>query len=226
MKAVGLFAIAVIGGLVGAGAARLLPDTGVRSYLLANPEIIPEAMAKLQERESNRSVAALRPALTTPFAGASAGNPQGDVTVVEFYDYNCGYCRANARTVRQLIAGDPKVRVVFRELPILAESSRTAARVSLLAASQGKFNRFHDALFAGGRVTDASIAAAARTAGVDTTRLASLRPKVEAELQRNFENAGRLGINGVPGWVIGDRIYPGALSLDDLKRAVAAARQG
>ena len=220
--------MALAGGLVGAGAMAFIDRdaTDVRAYLLANPEVIPEAMEKLQARESRRSVVANRDTVETPFPGAVAGNPRGDVTLVEFYDYNCGYCRASLPIVRDLIRRDPNLRVVFRELPILAPSSRTAARASLAAAAQGKFNAFHDALFRGGRVTDASVAAAARTAGVDLTRLPALGSRIDAELTRTFDTANKLGIGGVPGWVIGDRVLSGALSADDLSRAIAEARRG
>jgi len=218
--------MALAGGLVGAGAVAALdrPDDEVRDYLLAHPEVIPEAMQKLQEREAGRSVSANRAAITTPFGSAFAGNPKGDVTLVEYYDYNCGYCRASLPAIRQLIAEDPKLRVVFRELPILAESSRSAARISLVAAAQGKFNAFHDALYAGGRVSDASIAAAAKTAGVDVSRLAALAPRIDAEIARNLETAARLGVTGTPSWVVGDRVLSGALPVEELKRAIAAAR--
>jgi protein-disulfide isomerase len=218
--------MALAGGLVGAGAVAALdrPGDEVRDYLLAHPEVIPEAMQKLQEREAGRSVSANRAAITTPFGSAFAGNPKGDVTLVEYYDYNCGYCRASLPAIRQLIAEDPKLRVVFRELPILAESSRSAARISLVAAAQGKFNAFHDALYAGGRVSDASIAAAAKTAGVDTGRLAALAPRIDAEIARNMETAARLGVTGTPSWVVGDRVLSGALPVEELKRAIAAAR--
>jgi len=218
--------MAVAGGLVGAGAVAALdrPGDEVRDYLLAHPEVIPEAMQKLQEREAGRSVSANRAAITTPFGSAFAGNPKGDVTLVEYYDYNCGYCRASLPAIRQLVAEDPRLRVVFRELPILAESSRSAARISLVAAAQGKFNAFHDALYAGGRVSDATIAAAARTAGVDTGRLAALAPRIDAEIARNMETAARLGVTGTPSWVVGDRVLSGALPVEELKRAIAAAR--
>ena len=218
--------MALAGGLVGAGAVAALdrPGDEVRDYLLAHPEVIPEAMQKLQEREAGRSVSANRAAITTPFGSAFAGNPKGDVTLVEYYDYNCGYCRASLPAIRQLVAEDPRLRVVFRELPILAESSRSAARISLVAAAQGKFNAFHDALYAGGRVSDATIAAAARTAGVDTGRLSALAPRIDAEIARNMETAARLGVTGTPSWVVGDRVLSGALPVEELKRAIAAAR--
>jgi protein-disulfide isomerase len=220
--------VALAGGLVGAGTVTALhgglAGAGVREYLLAHPEVIPEAMAALQQREAGKSVAANRPAIETPFGNAYAGNPKGDVTLVEYYDYNCGYCRASLPAIRQLVADDPNLRIVFRELPILAETSRSAARVSLAAAAQGRFAAFHDALYAGGRVTDASIAAAARTAQVDTAQLPTLAPRLDAEIARNLDTAAKLGMTGTPSWVVGDRVLSGALPVEDLKRAIAAAR--
>lgn len=228
MKSWILGAVALGGGLVGAGAMWAAGPAArgdeVRTYLLAHPEVIPEAMQKLQEREAGKSVAANRAAIETPFGSAVAGNPKGDVTLVEYYDYNCGYCRASLPAIRQLVASDPKLRVVFRELPILAPNSRDAARMSLLAASQGKFTAFHDALYGGGRVTAESIAAAARSAGVDTGRLQSLTPRFDAEIASNLDTAGKLGMSGTPSWVIGDRVLSGALPVAELERAVAAAR--
>ncbi|MFS0773677.1 DsbA family protein [Sphingomonas sp. 1P08PE] len=221
-------AAALAGGVIGAGTMLAYAGTGnggdIRTYLLAHPEVIPEAMQRLQQKESGSVVAANRAAIVTPFASAFAGNPQGDVTLVEYYDYNCGYCRASLPLIRQLIERDPKLKVVFRELPILAESSRSAARISLAAAAQGKFNAFHDALYAAGRVSDESIAAAARTAQVDTGNLAALAPRIDAEIGRNMEVAAKLGVSGTPSWVVGDRVLSGALPIEELERAIKEAR--
>ena len=228
----GRLALVALGGVVlGAGAmwsfdrARPGGDVGpeVRAYLLAHPEVIPEAMTKLQDRETGKQVATRRDAIVRPYAGAWAGNPNGDVTVVEYFDYNCGYCRAVLPTVQQLIARDPQLRVVYRELPILAESSRAAARASLAAAAAGpdRYRRFHAALWAGGRVSDASIAAAAQAAGIDPARVPA---DADAEIDRNLEVAGALNLSGTPSWVVGDRVLSGAQPLDALEAAVKAAR--
>lgn len=221
-------AAGLLGGLVGGSAVlAIAPATGVevRAYLLDHPEVIPEAMQRLQQRETAGSVAANRAAIVTPFGSAWTGNPQGDVTLVEYYDYNCGYCRASLPLVRELTRRDPKLKVVFRELPILAPSSRAAARMSLLAAMQGKFDAFHDALFAGGRITDASIAAAAKAAGVDTGKLAAATPRIDAEIARNMDTAARIGVTGTPAWVIGNEVLSGALPIEEMQRAIAAARR-
>lgn len=223
----GLPLAVLAGGLVGAGAMYAARHTGgstdVRGYLMAHPEVIPEAMQKLQDRESGKLVAAHRDAIVRPYRGAWAGNPNGDVTVVEYFDYNCGYCRAGLPTLQQLLDSDPKVRVVYRELPILAQSSREAARASLAAAAAGpvQYGRFHHALYEAGPVSAATVAAAARTAGVDPT---ALPPDADQEIDRNLEISSTLGLNGTPSWVIGNRVLSGAQSLDALQDAVKAAR--
>ncbi len=210
---------AVPGELSGADRSRV--EQIVRDYVLANPEIIPQAMQRLQEREGEKAIAADRSRIETPYKGAVMGNPDGNVTLVEFFDYNCGYCRASLPIIEQLIERDPKVRVVFRELPILAEESRDAARASLAAAAQGRFVPFHNALYAAGPVTADSIAAAARTAGVD---LSKIPDDADTEIAGNIGLATKLGISGTPAWVVGDRVLSGALPLDRLQDAVAAAR--
>jgi protein-disulfide isomerase len=210
---------AVPGELSGADRSRV--EQIVRDYVLANPEIIPQAMQRLQEREGEKAIAADRSRIETPYKGAVMGNPDDDVTLVEFFDYNCGYCRASLPIIEQLIERDPKLRVVFRELPILAEESRDAARASLAAAAQGRFVPFHNALYAAGPVTADSIASAARTAGVD---LSKIPDDADTEIAGNIGLATKLGISGTPAWVVGDRVLSGALPLDRLQDAVAAAR--
>lgn len=227
--------VAAIGVLVGAGivwgwdrfaapggAERARVERIVRDYVLANPELIPQAIDRLRERESAKVVAQHRRAVETPFAGAWAGNPGGDVTLVEYYDYNCGYCRASLPLVAELIRRDPKLKVVYRELPVLAPSSRDAARASLAAAQQGRFAAFHDALYRGGPVSDASIAAAAKQAGVSLRTQAD--PKLDGEIETNLRTAASLGMTGTPSWVVGDRMLSGAVPIDDLEKAIAAAR--
>ena len=214
------------GGLVGAGAmyaAGRGDRDGVRTYLLAHPEVIPEAMQKLQDRESGKLVGAHRDAINRPYAGAWAGSAQPDVTVVQYFDYNCGYCKAGMPTLNQLLESDPRVRVVYRELPILADSSRAAARVSLAAAAAGpdQYRRFHIALYDAGPVSDTTVTAAAQAAGVNP---AAVPADADAEIDRNLEMASTLGLNGTPSWVIGDRVLTGAQTLDALRDAVRAAR--
>lgn len=200
----------------------------VHDYVLAHPEIIPEAMDRLRDNEAVKAVAANRQQIVTPFAAAWAGNPKGDVTVTEFYDYNCGYCRMALPALQKLIGTDGNVRVVYRELPILSPESAEAAKWSLAAAEQGKFGRFHDALYAAGRVSPQSIEAAAAAAGLDRARAASAvqSARIASEIDNNLTLAGKLNVSGTPAWVIGDRTYSGALSYEALVDAVKEARAG
>lgn len=193
----------------------------VRDYILANPDIIPEAMQRLNDRENAKVIATMRSAIETPYGNAYMGNPNGDVTLVEYYDYNCGYCRASLPTLDKLVKADPKLRIVFREMPVLAESSLAAARAALTAASQNKFKPFHDALYAAGPVSDQTIAAAARIAGVD---LAKRPPDADEEIRNNLAVTAKLGMRGTPSWVVGDRTLAGALPIDRLQEAIAATR--
>lgn len=202
-------------------------ETVVRDYILANPEILPEAMRRLQAKESGKAVAANRDAIVEPFPGAIAGNPKGDVSVVAYLDYACGFCRASLPAITGLIASDPNVRIVYRELPILSPDSRTAAAWALAAALQNKFKPFHDALYASGRVDEASIQQAAATAGLDiaAARAAIRSPQVVDEIERNLKTAGSLGFTGTPSWVVGDQVLSGAQTLPALQTAVAEARR-
>ncbi|MGR6329763.1 DsbA family protein [Sphingomonas sp. XXL09] len=234
MKTSSLIAVAALGAVVGAGAvwsvdrfAAPVPGRAgiervVRDYVVTHPEIIVQAMQTLQNRESGKAVAANRDAIATPFAGAWAGNPKGDVTLVEFYDYNCGYCRASLPMIADLIKRDPGLRVVYRELPILGPTSRPAARASLAAAQQGKFGAFHEALYAAGPVSEASIAATAARTGVALP--GSNAPVLDQEIAKNMDVAAKLGVTGTPTWIVGDQMLSGALPVADLERAIAAAR--
>lgn len=207
------------GDLSGADQARI--GRVVRDYVLSNPEIVPEAMQRLRDRETAKLITGTRSAIETAYGSAWAGNPQGDVTVVEYFDYNCGYCRAVLPVIEKLIRADPNVKIVYRELPVLAESSRDAARASIQAAEQGKFAGFHKALYGAGPVSDATIAAAAKASGVD---LAKPSPRADKEIAANLAIASRLGMTGTPSWVIGNRVVSGALPFDQLQDAIAAAR--
>lgn len=213
-------ALAVIGATVG-----LKPSGGqVRDYLIAHPEVIPEAMAALESRESGKAIAGNRAAIETPVGDAWLGNAKGDVTLVQFFDYNCGYCRANLPAIAALVKADPKVKVVFRELPILSQTSYDAAKLSYAAARQGKFRRFHDPLYAAGRVTPETLAATAKAAGVDINAAKAAEGAAEAEVRRNIQLARDLKTSGTPTWVVGDKVLIGMQPLAALQEAVKAAR--
>ncbi len=200
-------------------------NSDVRTYLLAHPEVIPEAMAALEARDTGKAVAANRKQIESVVGDAWLGNPKGDVTVVQFFDYNCGYCRASLPVIHQLVKADPNVRVVFRELPILSRSSYDAAKLSYAAARQGKFRAFHDPLYKAGPVSAATLAATARTAGIDLNAVKATDAAADAEIRANIKVAQALGAAGTPSWVIGDRAFAGMRPLSDLQDAVKAARE-
>ncbi|MEY3635049.1 MAG: hypothetical protein RLZZ61_1459 [Pseudomonadota bacterium] len=208
-------------------ADRKATEALVKAYILENPEIITDAVAILQQREVAQRLSAVGNDIAKPFPGAEAGNPKGDVTIVEFTDYNCGFCRASVPDVQRLLKNDGNIRLVYRELPILSQSSRDAALWALAAARQGKHKAFHDALFSGGRADAANIAAAARKAGLDitTARAFAASSQASQEIERNLAFMQQIGFNGTPTFIIGDQILEGALGYEALKRAVEKARQ-
>ena len=214
-------AAGLLGAVVGGGAVAYGSRQSVRDYLLENPEVLPEAMDKLREREAARTVSANRAALETPFAGAWAGAADGDVVLVEFFDYACGFCRKSNADVDRLLREDPKLKVVWREWPVLGPDSEAAARVSLAAARAGRFKPFHDALFAAGRPSAEAVAKAraAVALGADLPPAAT-----DGELGRNFQLARSLEASGTPTFVVGDQIFQGAVGFEALRDAVRKAR--
>ncbi|HEX7877360.1 MAG TPA: DsbA family protein [Sphingobium sp.] len=198
----------------------------VHDYILEHPEIIPEAMEKLQAKRVAGSIDASRKAIETPYAGAWEGTAQADVTVVEFFDYACGYCRASLPDLAKLVGEDKRVKVVYRELPILSDESADAAKVSLLAAEKGQYMPYHRALYDSGKVTRESILSAAAKIGINraAAEAAMASTKYDAELQSNIALAQKLHASGTPTFVIGDQVLNGAVGYDALKKAVEAAR--
>ena len=224
--------VAAAAALLGAGATWLVQrgSSGgeIRAYLLEHPEVLPEAMEVLNHREMAKTIAASRDDIVKPIGSAWAGNPNGDVTVVEYLDYNCGYCRASVPTVAALIAADPKVKIIYREWPVLSPESLIAARYGLAFARMGgDYRKLHDALYAGGPLSQASIDAAVRAAGgdPDAVKKATTAPEVDAALVVNGQLMRTLGQTGTPAWIVGDRAYTGVQTLDQLKAAVAGARK-
>jgi protein-disulfide isomerase len=208
-------------------ADRKATEAVVRTYILEHPEILTEAAQILQQRETAKRLTAAGGALAKPFAGAVAGNANGDITVVEFTDYSCGYCRASVADVQKLVGTDQGIRVVFREVPILSPASKDAAKWALAAAKQGKHKAFHDAMFAGDRPAKESILLAARKAGLDMARAEkdANSSEVGAEIEANLAMMQQIGVGGTPTFIIGDQILEGAFGYDALKDAVAKARK-
>ncbi|MEC3951318.1 DsbA family protein [Sphingobium sp. HWE2-09] len=198
----------------------------VHDYILEHPEIIPQAVEKLQAKRMSGTIDASRSALETPYAGAWEGAANADVTVVEFFDYACGYCRASLPDLAKLVASDAKVKVVYRELPILSEASSDAAKVSLLAAERGQYMAYHKALYGAGKVSRDTILAAAAKAGIGKAdaEAAIASSKYDAEIQSNIALAQKLQASGTPTFVIGSQVLNGAVGYDALQKGVAGAR--
>jgi protein-disulfide isomerase len=207
----------------------------VREYLLKNPEVIMEALQILQQRQRaaeaedlKRTIAQRREELLNDPASPVGGNSSGDVTVVEFFDYNCPYCRRVAPTVVDLEEADPDLRLVYKEFPILGPGSQFAARAALASRRQGKYVPFHNALMqATEQVTEESVIETAGEVGLDIEQLrADMQdPTIQAAIARNLQLADALGITGTPSFIIGDEVVPGAVDLRTLQSLIARARR-
>ncbi len=208
------------------GAGRGATEKVVRDYILDHPEILPEAMQRMQQRELAARLSPLRGALENPYPGAVLGNPNGKVTLVEFSDYACPYCRLSLPEVEALIAGDKDLKVVLREEAVLSPESDDAARMALAAADQGKYTQFHRAMFGHDHLTPETIDAAARTAGLDLAKAkaAIASGKYDSEIENNGRMADAIGFSGTPAWVIGAEAFSGAQSRQSLADAIARAR--
>ncbi len=222
---------AVAGGVIGSvltaalllfAAPQYVSSRIVRQGMLADPQILPDAADALRDAQFAPVLAANRTALETPFGSSWKGAAKPDVTLVEFFDYACGYCRQSNPVIERLLKEDKGLRVVYRELPILGPESVTAARLSLAASKAGRFAKFHDALWEVGRPAPETIAAASEAAAIPPQPTDD--PLIEAELRRNFQLAGQLGATGTPLFVVGDRVMNSAVGYEGLKKAIADAR--
>lgn len=227
----GGFGAALAGGIIGSlltagllvfAAPSLIAPKIVRQGLLADPTVLPEAIDALRDAQYQPALQANRAAIETPFGSSWKGAAKPEVTLVEFFDYACPYCKASNPVVDRLLKEDKGLRVVYRELPILGPDSVTAARLSLQASKLGRFAQFHDTLYATGRPSAQTNAAAAQSVGI----AAEPQPdqEIDAELNRNMKLAGQLGATGTPLFVVGDKVMNGAVTYDTMKSAIAAAR--
>jgi protein-disulfide isomerase len=240
-----LLALAVFG--VPAALAQGFTDTQrgdieviVRNYLIAHPEVLEEAMTELTKRqtaaEAQKHEASITENADTIFnspRGVTLGNKDGDVTFVEFFDYNCGYCKRAMADMLDLLKNDPKLKVVLKEFPVLSDGSVEAARVAVAAHMQDptgkKYLDFHQKLLGGrGPADKARAMAAAKDAGFDLAKLEKdmATPEVKATIEENFKLAEAMGMNGTPSYVIGKQVVIGAVGLDGLKEKISNARCG
>ena len=200
-----------------------------------NPQIVMEAVAILEAQEDARkadqSVALLssrRDVLERDPNAPVLGNVDGDVTIVEFFDYNCPYCKRVKPEIQALMAADPDIRLVYREWPILGEGSVFAARAALAARNQGKYEEFHWAMMGlQGRAEEASILNAAVEIGLDADKLRADMdaPEINEHIQTSMELAAALGFNGTPSFVIGEALVPGFIKTVQFEGYVEGARE-
>jgi protein-disulfide isomerase len=201
----------------------------IKSYLVANPEVFLDVQTALEEKMEKEQAEKLKAVVAENAAeiyrqpnASVAGNASGDITVAEFFDYNCGYCKRGLADVVKLVESDPKVRVVFKELPILSKGSEEASHVALAAGKQGKYWEIHRALLeAKGHVNEAAALRIAEKLGLDMDKLKQdmASPEVKAEVEKSEALAKKLGVNGTPHFLVGDRAIPGAP--DDLYEQLA-----
>jgi protein-disulfide isomerase len=207
----------------------------VREYLLREPEVVYDALQELQRRQAEAAAARQRAAIaenqdellddpTSPVGG----NPDGDVTLVEFFDYRCAYCRRVVSSMRALLADDRALRVVFKELPVLGPDSVRAAQAALASRKQDGYVPFHFALMAADDLSLAGIRAVAEEVGLDADQLEEdmAAPDVLEAIEANYALANELGIEGTPAFVIGDQLIPGAVDKARLEQLISQARAG
>ena len=207
----------------------------VHDYLMAHPEAIMQSVTQLEARqraneetEVQTIVKSRADEIFRDAAAPTSGNPQGDVTLVEFFDYNCPYCRQVAPVMVKAEEDDPQLRIAYKEFPILGPNSTFAAKAALAANKQGRYVAFHRALYqVRGAVDVGKVRQVAAAVGLDVDRLIAdmADPAIQAAIDRNLALAQALRINGTPGFVIGDQILRGATDIDTLKAMIRAARE-
>jgi protein-disulfide isomerase len=215
-------------------------ETIIRNYLIAHPEVLEEAMAELNKRQTaaeaekhEASVAQNSDTIFNSPRGVVLGNKDGDVTFVEFFDYNCGYCKRAMTDMLDLMKSDSKLKVVLKEFPVLSQGSVEAAQVAVAVRMQDpggkKYLDFHQRLLGGrGQADKARAIAAAKEAGLDVARIEKdlASPEVRATIEENFKLAESMGMNGTPSYVIGKQVVIGAVGLEGLREKIGVARCG
>jgi protein-disulfide isomerase len=208
----------------------------IHDYLLNNPDVLIEALRSAEDKVNREADAKATKVLSDRAsevfdnpATPVGGNPKGNVTIVEFFDYRCPYCKQVLPALQALLEEDHGLRFVYKEFPVLGPASVTAAHAALAAQRQGKYEAFHTAMMAAkGQITEDTIYKVAGSVGLDVDRLKQdmAAPEIEQELKANLALAEALNIRGTPGFIIGKKIVPGALDLDALKDMIAEARKG
>jgi protein-disulfide isomerase len=211
-------------------------DQAIHDYLMAHPEVILDALKAAQQQadaqaaeQSRRAIATKHKELVDSPDDLVQGNPKGDVTLVEFFDYRCPYCKQVEPSLDALLKEDGKLRIVYKEFPILGEASVYAAHVALAAKKQGKYAEFHRAMMGTkGDIGDETALDVATSLGLDVNRIKADMgaPEIDRLIDKNYALADELNIQGTPAIIVGDKLIPGAVDLDTLRKGIAAARGG
>jgi len=210
-------------------------ESVLESYLESHPELVGKAIERLEAQQKEaaaerqrEAIAANAAALYNDPADQVLGNPQGDVTIVEFFDYRCPYCKRAMPAVMETLKADGHVRLVLKEFPILGPNSQLATRAALASIKQGKYEVFHSAMLASNSALDHdTVMAIAESTGIDTKQLqADMKaPEIEAAIRKNYQLAQGLKIEGTPAFIIGDKLVPGAVDQPTLQKLVEEARK-
>lgn len=206
----------------------------IRDYMISNPAVMQEALEAMQKHMQDEQARKMESAVTENLAALRdpaglpvGGNPNGDVTIVEFFDYNCGYCKSSQPLVESVIGEDKNIRFIYREFPILSQVSLTAAEAALAANMQGKYLQMHEQLMTySDHLTEEDIYRIAGEVGLDVAKLRTdmKSDAVQTEIAKTRALAQSIGIRGTPAFIIGTKLFPGALDKDGMTSAVAAAR--
>lgn len=206
----------------------------VREYLLSNPEVIVEAIEALQaqqqhsrQQQNHGAIAANMDQLVNSRRDPFIGNPDATVTVVEFFDYQCPYCKQMARDLAKIAAEDPDVKIIFKEFPVFGRESTLATRAALASAKQGKYAEFHLAIMGlRGAPSKNAIFRIANRLGMDLERLRQdmRSPSIETQIQTNLQLARQVGVRGTPAFIVGDQLVPGAMSPNQMRQLIAEKR--
>lgn len=212
---------------------REVIESIVHQYLMKNPSLIREALQALQVREEQQklrraaeNLKALESDIYSDPDSPISGNPKGDIAVVVFFDYNCGYCKSTIPGLADLVAKDPSLRIIYKEFPVLGPQSQEAARAALAANRQGKYSAFHHGLITSDDTSSLAIKAISDKLGLNYATLQKdmADPGLIEALNRNLRLANALNINGTPAYIVGNQIIPGAIDMESLARIVSDER--
>jgi protein-disulfide isomerase len=207
----------------------------IHDYLVAHPEVLMEAMQAADDKEkankqanAEKAVRARHDDLYRDPDAQVGGNPKGDVTIVEFFDYRCPYCKEMEPLIDGLLDSDRKLRIVYKEFPILGPASIYASKMALTSRAQGKYAAFHRAMMATkGKIDETVVDGVAASVGIDLVKakVDMAAPAIDAVIRKDIALADALDVNGTPSFVVAGKVYSGAMTLDEMKKLTADARR-